>query len=138
MEFPINLDFKLLIKLIEKYKKSKLNNILLKLKIYFEEISNQNYIPIMKNNNFNIFKDKLIKNNIIKSISFPDYNNLILNIPYYKYEDKLKLIPIIHCFEKICLKNNEEKKIKNSENIFKNVFDKINKLNEKNKEIEII
>jgi hypothetical protein len=138
LEFPINLDFKLLIKLIEKYKKSKSNNTLLKLKIYFEEISNQNYIPIMKNNNCNIFEDKLIKNNIIKSISFPDYNNLILNIPYYKYEDKLKLIPIIHCFEKIWLKNNEGKKIKNSEKIFKNVFDKINKLNEKNMEIEII
>ena len=131
LTIPINMNFELLIKLIKNYKKNK-SNTLLKLKVIFNEISSNSSIVINKE----MFENNLIKNNkIIKKITYINNNNLVLNIPYYKNDYKERLYTIIYCFEKI----NKIKNINNKmENIYKKIFFKIAKINEKNMEIEIL
>ncbi len=131
LKIPINMNFELLIKLIKNYKKNK-SNTLLKLKIFLNEISSNSSIIITKE----MFDKNLIKNTkIIKKIMYMNNNNLVLNIPYYKNDFKERLYSIIFCFEKI----NKNKNINNNmENIYKKIFFKISKINEKNMEIEII
>ena len=132
IEVPINLNFDMLIRLIEANKKNNVNT-LLKLKIFLKEFSNQNSEPAIKNTDCKIFENQLINKKIVKNISYCNFNDLILNILYYKKEDKKKLLPIIYCFEKIRYdkKNNIKK-------IFQNIFYKITNLSEKKMEIEIL
>ena len=132
IEVPINLNFDMLIRLIEANKKNNVNT-LLKLKIFLKEFSNQNSEPAIKNTDCKIFENQLINKKIVKNISYCNFNDLIINILYYKKEDKIKLLPIIYCFEKIRYdkKNNIKK-------IFQNIFYKITNLSEKKMEIEIL
>ena len=132
IEIPINLNFDMLIRLIETNKKNNVNT-LLKLKIFLKEFSSKNSEPAIKNTDCKIFENQLINKNIVKKISYCNFNDLIINILYYKKEDKKKLLPIIYCFEKIRIdKKHDIKKI------FQNIFYKITNLSEKKMEIEIL
>ncbi len=132
IEVPINLNFDMLIRLIETNKKNNVNT-LLKLKIFLKEFSSKNSEPAIKNTDCKIFENQLINKNIVKKISYCNFNDLIINILYYKKEDKKKLLPIIYCFEKIRIdKKHDIKKI------FQNIFYKITNLSEKKMEIEIL
>ena len=125
IEVPINLNFDMLIRLIETNKKNNVNT-LLKLKIFLKEFSSKNSEPAIKNTDCKIFENQLINKNIVKKISYCNFNDLIINIMYYKKEDKKKLLPIIYCFEKIRIdKKHDIKKI------FQNIFYKITNLSEK-------
>ena len=132
LDIPININFDLLTKLIKSYKNNKSNSYL-KIKIILNEI-NHHFSTGKRISDCKIIENELIhKRKIVKSISYFNFNHLILEIPFYNSLQKNKLLSLIYCFKKIN-KNKNEKKM---ENIYKNIFYKMSNLNYKKMEVQL-
>ena len=89
LDIPININFDLLTKLIKSYKNNKSNSYL-KIKIILNEI-NHHFSTGKRISDCKIIENELIhKRKIVKSISYFNFNHLILEIPFYNTLQKKK------------------------------------------------